>query len=125
MEESARLILAFANGSALETAATDALMVMPSLILQRSSVSLSHRQRVDHVERRLQQWFNGNFEELRSEGRAIQEQLRLQERKSRRLQVDEDDHLARTFARQLNGGKVKGRSTPFIRGRTGVSPLFG
>ena len=85
----------------------DALMVMPRLILQRSSVSLSHCQRVDHVQRRLQQWFDGNFEELHSEGRVIQKQLRLQERKSRRLQVDEDDHLAQTFARQMNGGKVK------------------
>ena len=77
LEENIRLISAFADGSALESASLLALMVLPALTLQRTADSLSHRQRAAHLDRRLGLSKDGNFEELLVEGRVLQSQRRL------------------------------------------------
>ena len=47
VEESTRLVQAFAEGSALESGSFWALMLMPSLLLQQPTGQPSHRQRTD------------------------------------------------------------------------------
>ena len=108
----ARLISAFAEGTALGSLSMLILMVLPTLVLQRTSDSISHRQRSAHIERRLNLWLAGRFMELLSEGRSLQGQLALLGKKKRskavtRQEEDEMDHLSQTFSRCMCQGRVK------------------
>ena len=104
VEETTRLATAFAERSALESVALQALMVMPALLLQDPGGSLNHRQRADGLERRLRLWSDGNIEELLLEGRVIQRQL---EARMARREKHKEDTTAKTFHRLMVQGKVK------------------
>lgn len=109
VEESERLISAFAEGSALESVALLALMTMPHLLLQKPAPSTTHRQQVDCLQRRLQAWTDGNFDELLREGRALQNQRRFSRCTGHSLSPDDREveaTLAKGFARMITHGKV-------------------
>ena len=104
VEESTRLVQAFAEGSALESVSFLALMLMPSLLLQQPTGQPSHRQRTDCLQRRLLLWAAGNIGELLLEGRVIQADL---PRRLNRKRYDPSEGMSRAFSRLMIQGKVK------------------
>ena len=97
--ELSRLYNAFASGSALELIALMAAIVLPILVLQ----SPHHRSRVkEHIaclERRLKLWKAGNLASLIKEGRTLQ-------RLPKSFNMQQDEHLARSFANLMFKGKT-------------------
>lgn len=112
VQETNRLLRGFAEASALESVSLFALMVMPLLLLQKPCKEYSHRLRTKCLERRLEAWTEGRFDDLLLECRTIQNVLR-----SRRhpRHPTHEEHMntgnekvdARTFARLVHGGKMK------------------
>ena len=122
VEESERLISAFAEGSRLESVVLLALMTMPHLLLQKPAPSTTHRQQVDCLQRRLQAWTDGNFDELLREGRALQNQRRFSRCTGHSLSPDDREveaTLAKGFARMISHGKVKAALRLLSRGSRG------
>ena len=104
VEESTRLVQAFAEGSALESVSFWALMLMPSLLLQQPTGQPSHRQRTDCLQRRLLLWATENIGELLLEGRVVQTDLR---RRLTRKRYDPSEGISRAFSQLMIQGKVK------------------
>ena len=74
-KELARLFLAFASGSALESVALKAATVLPLLVLQKSHQNSKTKDHIASLERRLKLWDEGDIPGLVREGRAIQNRL--------------------------------------------------
>ena len=74
-EEMARLSRSFAEASALEDIAIMAAMVLPALVLQKPSVNSKAKEHAELLIRRMQQWKNGDINDLLKEGRVIQQRL--------------------------------------------------
>ena len=100
VKELTRLIDGYAKGSALESVALKAAMVMPSLVLQKPHAKSKTKDHVTHLDRCLDTWKKGDLETLLREGRAIQQRLRTNPR------PDTDDKAAEVFARLMLEGKV-------------------
>ena len=77
-----------------------ALMVMPSLILQRTSNKCKMSKIKSHIERRLNHWKNKDVEGLLNETRTIQKRL------SHRQKPQSTEEKARIFAKLVLEGKV-------------------
>ena len=104
--ETTRLLQQFAEGSALESVAFLAMMVMPSLLLQHPDSSATHKERVACLSRCLDLWTDGQFQDLLREGRVIQEHLERTTKRGKQRDQEEDE--ARFFGRMMFQGKVKG-----------------
>ena len=104
--ETTRLLRAFSEGSALESVALKAIMVMPSLLLQKPHTKSKTKEHSQHLERRMQLWSDGNIEGLLEEGRTVQRQLRGANRNSQERNKT-TEQSARTFAKLMMEGKVK------------------
>ena len=101
--ETTRLLRAFSKGSALENVALKAIMVMPSLLLQKPHSKSKTKEHSEHLERRMQLWSNGSIESLLEEGRTVQRRLRGANRNS---QEKKQNHRAiRTDFCQANDGR--------------------
>ena len=105
VEETTRLANAFAEGSALESVALLAMMIMPSLLLQAPHPAATHRDRVNCLARRMELWSAGQFEELMRECRAIR--ARLTYNQFTKNTPSEEDGTTRLFASYMRRGKVK------------------
>ena len=81
------------------------VMIMPSLLLQRTSKGVKARENKQHLERRLELWENGKYTELLEEGLAIQSRLRKDNNKSKKQNGDD---LVRRFRSLMNAGNVNG-----------------
>ena len=101
VSELARLFKAFAAGSALESVALKAALVMPILLLQKPSQKAKTRDLITCLERRMKIWHDGDLNELTLEGRAIQH--RLPQSKPN----ENGKRLARSFAQLMFHGKTK------------------
>jgi hypothetical protein len=77
------------------------LMVMPSLLLQRTSIKCKSSEIKRHLERRMQLWKDKKVNELIHECVAIQTRLQKGESK-----VKENKEIARRFSRLMMQGKV-------------------
>jgi len=75
VQELARLFQSFADGSALEGIALKAAMLMPILLLQKTSFKSRSRDDGRVLGRRLISWQQGDLESLLQEGRSIQHHL--------------------------------------------------
>ena len=100
VKELTRLLIAFAEASALEAIALKAVFVMPALLLQKPHKRSKAKEHSSHLDRRLNLWKNGSIDALLKEGRAIQKQFGNINHKS-------SEDLPRTFAKLLMEGKVK------------------
>ncbi len=98
--ELARLFRAYAEGSALESIALKAAMVMPQLLLQKPSLGSKARDHAACLERRLRAWKEADIDGLVREARTIQGHLAASKRRM------EKDHTAHTFAKLMMVGKV-------------------
>ena len=102
--EQARLFRAYATGSALESIALKAAMIMPVLLLQRPHVKSKEKDHATHLTRRLSLWSRGDIHSLVSEGRTLQSIFS----KSRRNKPFSDaSSVARRFSQLMMSGKVK------------------
>ena len=68
--EMARLLAAFAEASALEDIAVKAAMTLPGLLLQEPSAQSKAKEHAEVLERRMQQWKEGEIQALLQEGRS-------------------------------------------------------
>ena len=74
--EVSRLIRAFCEGSALETVAMKAIMILPHVVLQKPHPSSTAKEHHACLERRLAAWKQRDIDGLIREGRTIQHHLR-------------------------------------------------
>jgi hypothetical protein len=75
-----RLIQAYALGTAMEGIALKALVVLQVLLLQKPHSRSKSREHVEHLQRRLNLWKSGRFDELVREGRTLQHRLQMPSR---------------------------------------------
>ena len=99
--ELARLYSAFASGSAMQSIALKATVVLPILMLQKPSAKSKTKEHITCLERRLTTWQNGDLQDLILEGRTIQQRIPKPTTKSSRK------HLARSFANLMFKGNTK------------------
>ena len=102
IRETTRLIEVWlAESSPLADSALKLLMCMPKMLLQKPYRKSKTKQHSTYLNKRLDQWENGNFEELMKENRDIQHKLRQSLPKK-----DTTEHIAKCFAHLMLQGKV-------------------
>ena len=79
----------------------EALMVLPTLLLQKASFTSKSKDNVETLKRRLNQWKDGQAEKLLVEGKTIQERLFQDSAKNQ-----SSDRKATLFAQFMEDGKV-------------------
>lgn len=104
VNELSRLFTAYATASTLESVALEAAFLLPLLILQRTSRKAKMKDITSHIERRLDLWSDGSFQELFSEGCSIQARLPSG---SSNTHMNNNSHLARLFGNHMMNSKVK------------------
>ena len=100
--ELARLFRAYADASALQSVAIKAAMVMPHLLLQRSSPAGKAKDNSSALGRRLLAWNQGDIDALVREGRVLQRHL-----VSGAGTKDADEQLASNYSRLMLSGKTR------------------
>ena len=101
VEELARLLTAYAEGTPLQNIAMKAVMTMPALLLQKPHPKSRTTDHSECLKKRFALWSKGDIESLLQEGKTIQLRLgRLQKPKG-------EGELARSFAKCLHVGNVK------------------
>ena len=78
------------------------LMIMILTLLQKPSKKSTTKMHKKYLEKRLDLWDSGKFDELMAESRAIQQRLR----QNSSLSGQTPEHKAKTFARLIFQGKV-------------------
>ena len=101
VHELTKLFCAYADGSALESIALKAAMVLPALMLQKPHHKSKSKDHSNHLDRQLRMWANGDINTLMLECRTIQGQL------TTRAHNNESASKARTFAKLMMEGKVR------------------
>ena len=91
-------------GSALESIALKAAMIMPVLLLQRLYVKSKEKDHVTHLTRCLSLWSRGDINSLVSEGRTLQS---LFSKSKRNKSTSDSSSVARRFSQLMMSGKVK------------------
>ena len=102
VKEHTRLLRAYKNRTPMERIAMQAIMVMPSLLLQKPHAKAGSKEFSQHLNRRLSLWKAGNIKELLEETRTIQH--RLMELDQRRGTTT--SKLNRRFAALIRKGEV-------------------
>ena len=102
VKEHARLLRAYTNKTPLERVSLWAIMVMPSLLLQKPHAKAGSKEFSQHLSRRLVLWKEGKILELLDEARTIQ---------SRLPQLDSKDGMSssklnRRFAALVSKGNI-------------------
>ena len=75
IEEMIRLVNSWTYKLDLETIALKALMIMPGLLLQKTSLNSKSKENSEILKRRLLLWKNGQLDHLMFEGKTIQDRL--------------------------------------------------
>ena len=75
------------------------VMILPGLLLQKPSSKSKTKEHVKTLEQRLQQWDNGEFNELFRDAKSIQK--KLQSGKQRR-----EEDITRIFTNLCSKGKL-------------------
>ena len=100
VRELTALFTAYANSSAMESAAMTAIMVACALLLQKPYAASKTRDHVNALERRIIAWKDGDIDGLMREGRTIQTHLQTGRRNAHA------DQNARVFAKLMFEGKT-------------------
>ena len=121
VKETAHLIRAYVEESALEAVALKAVMIMPHLLLQKSHHTSKTKDHVTQLHRRLKIWAEGDINQLLHEGHTIQKQLPSRHT-IKNLKAEEQ--TARTFAKMMTEGRVKAAlRLIFNQEKGGILPL--
>ncbi len=102
VKEHTRLLRAYKDRTPLECIALQAIMVMPSLLLQRPHAKAGSKEFSQHLSRRLSLWKDGNIKELLEEARTIQSRLPALDRQRNTTATK----LNRRFAALIGKGAV-------------------
>ena len=102
--ELAKLFRAYGEGSALESIALKASMVIPALLLQKPHPTSKSREHVACLQRRIQLWQKGDINNLIIEGRTIQQRLK---KIYTHIGSDKEQQSIRRFTKLMLQGKVK------------------
>ena len=102
VSETARLINAFVDSSAMKDISLKALMIMPSLLLQKPSSKSKTKDHSAALKRRMALWDEGNIDELIHEGETIQKHL-----KSNKTSRSIDD-ISKEFVKKMSKGNING-----------------
>ena len=97
------ILQAYSNATAMEVIALKAFVVLQVLLLQKPSAkskSRDHVHHLHHLQRRLNLWKEGRFDELFREGKAIQQRLKSSKKPPSNQQIE------RIFSRLMVQGKV-------------------
>ncbi len=76
VEECSRLINEWVNDGPLRLVAIKALMIMPSLLLQKPSRTSKSKEHAEKLRKRMDLWKSGNLDELVREVRFIQSRFK-------------------------------------------------
>ncbi|XP_066936770.1 uncharacterized protein [Clytia hemisphaerica] len=118
VSETARLINAFVDSSAMKTISLKALMIMPALLLQKPSAKSKAKDHTAALKRRLDLWEKGDFEELIREGETIQRHL-----KSKQTAKSIED-ISKEFINKMSKGNINGAIKLLTNNmQNGVLPL--
>ena len=101
IEEMTRLINSWTFRSEQDTIAKKALMVLSTLLPQKTSFTSKSKDNVETLKRRLNQWKDEQIEKLLVEGKTIQERLFKDSAKKK-----SSDRKATLFVRFMEDGKV-------------------
>ena len=119
IEEMTRLINSWTFRSEQDTIAMKALMVLPTLLLQKTSFTLESKDKVETLKRRLNLWKYRQIKKLIVEGKTIQERLFKDSPKNQ-----SSDRKATLFARFMENGKVnKALKLLESSNKAGILPL--
>ncbi len=99
--ELSRLFQAYAEQSALESVALQAITVMSILLLQKPTRKSKPKEHASCLERRLNTWSTGDIDGLVTEGRCIQKRLPKSAPSKR-----QDENLAHSFSNLMFLGKT-------------------
>ena len=102
VDELTRLFNSFTTNSSLQPVAIQAAMLLPALALQKPVGKIQTRELSHILQRRLDQWGQGDILGLLEEGKLIQRQLEVTRQKTK-----SDDRFARTFAKLVTSGKTR------------------
>ena len=100
VKELAKLYRAYAEGSAMEVIALEAATVMSVLLLQKPFPTSKPRDHTTCLERRLNDWLEGDINKLVIEGRTLQQRLP-------KTHPHNDNRVAHTFSQLMFQGKTK------------------
>jgi len=118
IDETTRLLNSWSQNSPLKHIAMKAIMIMPSLLLQKpgkNSKSVDHRKA---LERRLQLWHAGEFWKLFEEANALQ--ARLPDNLDRKSM----NKISKQFADRMKKGNINGALKLLTKNmQNGVLPL--
>ena len=120
-----RLLVGFADATAMEGIALKAMVVFHVVFLQKPSATSTSKQHLAALESRLAKWSAGNVDALPRESCAIQQQLLKKYKQSG--EAEQAEHDARVFARLVMQGKIKA-AIRYICGQasnTGVMSISG
>ena len=102
VEEMNKLLLAFANKSAMEDIALKTLMLMPAMLLQKPYSQSKSSYHTKCLKDRMSDWKQGNLDKLLEEGRTIQQRKHTTTKSNKK-----NESLARQCANYLEQGNVK------------------
>ena len=100
IEEMIRLVNSWTYKLDLETIALKVLMIMPGLLLQKTSLNSKSKENSEILKRRLLLWKNGQLDHLMFEGKTIQDRLQNNGRVT-----TNKGNKSLTFARLIEEGK--------------------
>ena len=119
VEEMTRLVNCWTNKSDLETIALKALMIVPGLLLQKTSLNSKSKENSETLKRRLSLWKNGQLDQLVFEEKTIQYRLHNNDRATANK-----NNEALIFARLIEKGNVN-NTTKILKkaNKVGILPL--
>ena len=118
IDETTMLIDAWARGSPLKNIALKAVMIMPSLLLQKTSEDSKGKNHTKALERILKLWTDGHFAELLKEAETIQSSLKQVNAPKTIAQ------LSKKFVEQMQRGNVDSAIKLIINNmQNGILPL--
>eukprot|EP00795_Rhopilema_esculentum_P015800 gene15800-7104_t len=100
VEECSRLVDEWVDDGPLHLIALKAMMIMPSLLLQKPSKKSKSKDHVEKLRKRLDLWKIGNFDELVREARFIQSNF------SQHRGADNIEQVAKKFNGLIINGKI-------------------
>ena len=119
VEEMTRLVNCWTNKSDLETIALKALMIVPGLLLQKTSLNSKSKENSETLKRRLSLWKNGQLDQLVFEEKTIQYRLQNNDRATANKNEE-----ALNFTRLIEQGNVNNTTKILEKAnKVGILPL--
>ena len=118
IREITRVINCWVDDTALKSVALKPIMVMPALLLQKTSQTSKLKDLVAALSHGLDLWEQGNLKELLFEGQSIQSQLK---RSKKTLSTND---ISKQFVKKMANGNVSGAIKLLSRDmENGIPPL--